>query len=80
MRRLLALALLCVALMLSGCDRPAAVHSPAPQSPARQDPARQSPAAVPKASDQADQTDVGSLLNDVDKQLNSADQTPADQD
>jgi hypothetical protein len=72
MRRFLALALLCVALLLSGCDRPAA----------EQKPARPAPAGAPQATQPAgsDNSDVSSLLNDVDKQLNSDDQPPADQD
>ena len=87
MKRVLALALVGGALLLGGCDRSAApppVGSDRPAAPV-------SPAATPAAAHDSDKSDssssassssddVDSLLKDVDKQLSSDDQTPADQD
>ena len=82
MKRVLALALVGGALLLGGCDR-----SPAAAPPAGSDrpAATVSPAAtsaVAHDSDKSDSSsgDVDSLLKDVDKQLSSDDQPPADQD
>lgn len=94
MRRVLALALLVVALLLSGCarhplaaapagsDRPAATESPAPAGTSQTAGTQQAAATQQTAGTRqtTGTNDVGSLLDDVDKQLNSDDQTPADQD
>jgi hypothetical protein len=86
MKRVLALALVGGALLLGGCDRQQAASSAGGDRPA----ATQSPAASasadksdePGKSDEsgASSADVGSLMTDVDKQLSSDDQPPADQD
>jgi hypothetical protein len=71
MKRVLALALVGGALLLGGCDRSQASAPPA------------TPAAVVSpttAASPGSSSDVDSLLKDVDKQLSSDDQPPADQD
>ena len=88
MKRVLALALVGGALLLGGCDRqrvaappaggdrPAATESPA----ATHSPAATGRPAAATATAGNGSSDVDSLLGDVDKQLSSDDQTPADQD
>jgi len=86
MKRVLALALVGGALLLGGCDRspaapPAGRDRPAAAvSPAATSPAAASTAASSSSSGTSDPSDVDSLFNDVDKQLSSDDQPPADQD
>jgi hypothetical protein len=86
MKRVLALALIGGALLLGGCGRQQAAAHPAGVSPATASPAATSSAvsgtsaASVAKSDKSDSSDVDSLLSDVDKQLNSDDQPPADQD
>jgi hypothetical protein len=87
MKRVLALALVGGALLLGGCDRSQAAAPPAGRdrppaavSPAATSPAAASTAASSSSSGASDPSDVDSLFNDVDKQLSSDDQTPADQD
>jgi hypothetical protein len=79
MKRVLALALVGGALLLGGCDRS---QTAAPPAGGDRPAATESPAthAATGSSAGASTDDVGSLLNDVDKQLNSDDQPPADQD
>ncbi|MEV6844972.1 hypothetical protein [Actinoplanes sp. NPDC051411] len=84
MKRVLALALVGGALLLGGCDRSPAASPAGSDRPA----ATVSPAAPvsdisessPAAASSSSSDDVDSLLNDIDKQLSSDDQPPADQD
>ena len=93
MKRVLALALVGGALLLGGCDRsqaapPAARPAAATASPGGASSGAASSAGAPNAgasartnkSDKSGSADVDSLLSDVDKQLSSDDQPPADQD
>jgi PBP1b-binding outer membrane lipoprotein LpoB len=82
MKRVLALALVGGALLLGGCDRQQAAPSAGGDRPAAtRSPAAQPPSvAGPASVDKSDKSDVDSLFSDVDKQLSSDDQTPADQD
>jgi PBP1b-binding outer membrane lipoprotein LpoB len=85
MKRVLALALVGGALLLGGCDRSQAA---APPSGSDRPAATVSPVATSAAAPKSDKSDssssssddVDSLLKDVDKQLTSDDQPPADQD
>jgi hypothetical protein len=77
MKRVLALALVGGALLLGGCDRQPAAAPPT-GAPAVSE-SHATPAAAATKSDESD-SDVDSLLSDVDKQLSSDDQSPADQD
>ena len=84
MKRTLAVALIAGALMLSGCGKAqeAASSTPAPaSSPAAATPAHRTSGgagATKPAASSAD--DVDDLLNEVDKQLDSTDQPPSEQD
>jgi hypothetical protein len=82
MKRVLALALVGGALLLGGCDRsPTAAPPTVSDRPAAtESPATHAASGSSAGASAASSDDVGSLLNDVDKQLNSDDQTPADQD
>jgi hypothetical protein len=82
MKRVLALALVGGALLLGGCDRsPAAAPPAGSDRPAvTESPATHAVSGSSAGASTGNSHDVGSLLNDVDKQLNSDDQPPADQD
>jgi PBP1b-binding outer membrane lipoprotein LpoB len=88
MKRVLAIALIGGALLLGGCGRQATASTGnAPTAATTTAPATKSDAtksatgnAGTTAASSTDDQDVDSLLNDVDKQLSSDDQPPADQD
>jgi hypothetical protein len=79
MKRVLALALVGGALLLGGCDRSTAAPPPA-ESHATPPPPAESHATPAASATTSGNSDVDSLLGDVDKQLSSDDQPPADQD
>jgi hypothetical protein len=88
MKRLLALVLVGGALLLGGCDRERAPTPAVPDRPAatkstpttKDAPAPTSAATKDASANAPDHSDVDSLLRNVDKQLSSDDQPPADQD
>jgi hypothetical protein len=80
MKRVLALALVGGALLLGGCDRQLAAAPPAGSDRPAATPTAVAASARPAESAKPDSSGVDSLLSDVDKQLSSDDQPPADQD